>query len=164
MRKWGYGINSFHNKANIYVDDAPWWVFALDDLVEAICGIIPSVPFSNARLKLKDPEEIEFHGGQWTTLKEWYGDLNQYFHVRVHCPVFEFCQRRIKTNSVEITYARAREMFYESDKKLFDQEAEQSEGLEDFALLPDIESARLEYEEKGGRSWEDVKNEIQHKE
>lgn len=33
MRRWGYGINSLHKKAHIHVDDAPWWVFALDDLV-----------------------------------------------------------------------------------------------------------------------------------
>ncbi|MGD0856115.1 MAG: hypothetical protein ABSA18_09970 [Dehalococcoidia bacterium] len=159
MRKWGYGINSLHKQANIHIDEAPWWVFALDDLVEAICDIIP---FPNIRLELKDPSDIEFYGGQWTTWNEWHGDLKQYFHVSVHRPIFEFCQNKIKTKSVDITYDQARDMFYEHDKKFFDQEAERVESCEDAAVLPFIEAARSEYKEKGGRPWNKVQEQARN--
>lgn len=135
MRRWSYGINSLQNKASIYIDEGPWWAFVLDDLAEAICDIIPSIPFPKAKLKLKDPDDIEFHGGQWTTWKEWYGDLNQYFHLSAHNPVFEFCQNMIKTKSVDITYDQARDMFYERDRRFFDQEADRVESYKDAASL-----------------------------
>jgi len=162
MRKWGYGINSLHKTANIHIDDGPWWAFALDDLVGAICDIIPSIPFPKIKLKLKDPDDIEIQGGQWTTWKEWHGDLNQYFHVSVHSPVFEFCQNKIKTKSVDITYDQAREMFYEHDKKFFDQEEKWVARCEDEELAPVIDEARSEYEEKGGRPWKGVNEEVQN--
>jgi len=121
MRKWTYGINSYHKTAHICVDDAPWWVFALDNLIEFICDIIPSIPFPRVRLRLRDPEDIECNESEWTTWKDWYGDLNQYFHLYAHCPVFEYCQDKMNSKSVDIPYEKARGMFYDSDKKFFDQ-------------------------------------------
>jgi len=135
MRRWGYGINSLQNKASIYIDEGPRWAFVLDDIAEAICGIVPSIPFPKAKLKLKDPDDIEFYGGQWTTWKEWYGDFNQYFHLLAHNPIFEFCQSKIRTKSVDITYDQAREMFYERDQKFFDCEAERVKRYNDSASL-----------------------------
>jgi hypothetical protein len=122
MRRWTYGINSYRRTASIHVDDAPWWVFALDNLIEFICDIIPSIPFPKVKLRLRDPEDIEINGSEWTTWKEWYGDLNQYFHLFAHCPVFEYCRDKMKSQSVDITYEKAREMFYDSDRKFFDQQ------------------------------------------
>jgi len=92
MRKWGYGINSFHKTAYIWVEESSWWVFALDRTIEWLCGIIPHISFPRIRMKLKDAEDIEFNdGSEWTTWQEWYGDLNQYFHCIVHMPVFNYC-------------------------------------------------------------------------
>ena len=95
----------------------------MESLIEFICDIVPSIPFPKAKMRLKDPDDIDFHGSEWTTWKDWYGDLNQYFHVLAHNPVFYYCQGKIKTKSVEITYDQAREMFYESDRKFWDQGA-----------------------------------------
>jgi hypothetical protein len=108
MRKWSYGINSYHKTANIYVDDAPWLIFALERSIEFICDVIPSIPFPKVKMRLKDPDDIEFIGSEWTTWKDWYGDLNQYFHLLVHSPVFYYCQGRMKTKFVDITYDKAR--------------------------------------------------------
>jgi len=123
MRKWGYGINSYCKTADIYVDDASWWIFALDRSIEFICDIIPSIPFPKVRMRLKDPDDIEFNESEWTTWKDWYGDLNQWFHLFAHCPVFECRRDKMKSESVDITYDKAREMFYDSDRKFFDYEA-----------------------------------------
>jgi len=124
MRKWGYGINSIHRTAHIYVDQSSWWVFAIDRAIEWLCGIIPSIRFPKLKMRLKDAEDIEFNDGSvWATWQDWYGDLNQLFHLHVHLPVFYFCQSRIKVKSIEIDYDRAREMLYEGDKKFWDEEA-----------------------------------------
>jgi len=72
-------------------------------------------------MRLKDPEDIEINGSEWTTWKDWYGDLNQWFHLFAHCPVFEYGQDKMKSKFVDITYEKAREMFYDSERKFFDQ-------------------------------------------
>jgi hypothetical protein len=121
MKVWGYGINSYHKTAQIHVEEAAWWVFALENSIEFICDIMPSIPFPNVKLRLRDPEDIEINESEWTTWKDWYGDLNQYIHLFVHCPVLEYCNKKMKSQSVDITYEKAREMFYDSDRKFFDQ-------------------------------------------
>jgi len=123
MRKWGYGINSFHKTAYIWVEKSSWWVFALDRSIEWFCGIIPHIRFPKIRMKLKDAEDIEINDGtEWTTWQDWYGDLSQYFHCIVHMPIFNYCYSKIKCKSIEIDYDLAKETFYESDKKFWDWE------------------------------------------
>jgi len=124
MRKWGYDINSIHRTAHIYVEESSRWVFAIDRIIEWLCGIIPSIRFAKVRMRVKDAEDIACNdGSEWTTLQDWYGDTSQFFHLHVHIPIFNFCCSRIKCKSIEIDYDRAREMFYESDKKFWDEEA-----------------------------------------
>ena len=93
--------------------------------IEWCCDLAPTIPLSNVKMRLRDPEDIEPNGGhQWTTWKEWYGDLSRLFHGFVHMPVFNFCQRRIRSRIVELDYDKAKEMFYEEDKKFWDKEQE----------------------------------------
>ena len=85
----------------------------------------PSIPLPDAKMRLRDQGDIELNSGHpWTTWKEWYGDLSQLFHCFVHMPVFDFCQRRIKSRIVELDYDKAKEMFYEEDKKFWDEAQE----------------------------------------
>ena len=124
MRKWSYGVNSVHRTAHILVEESSWWAFAIDRTIEWVCGIIPHIRFPKVKMRLKDAEDIEFNDGiKWATLQDWYGDTNQFFHLHAHLPIFNFCQSRIKVKSIEIDYDRARAMFYESDKKFWDEEA-----------------------------------------
>jgi len=123
MKTWSYGINSIYKKASIYLEEASWWVFALDRIIEFLCDFIPPVPFPKIKMRLKDREDIEFNGdSEWTTWREWYGDLSQLFHCFVHMPIFDFCQKRIKCKSVEINYDNAKKIFYEEDKEFWDNE------------------------------------------
>jgi len=91
MRTWSYGINSLYKKASIWLDEGPWWVFLLDKIVEFLCEIVPPIRFPNIKLRLKNKEDIDFYGGEWTTWRDWYGDLSEFFHITVHEPVFKFC-------------------------------------------------------------------------
>ena len=50
MRKIEYGFNSYHKTASINVDFAPFWMFALDRLVEGVCGyLVPPTPFPHIK-------------------------------------------------------------------------------------------------------------------
>lgn len=112
MRKINYGINSYHKKASINVDFTPFWVFALDQLIEGVCGyLVPPIPFPRIRIT---------RDGETTTMSEYYGDLEQWFHCHIHNPVFQFCQKRIDTRSIDVGYEETRKAFYDKDKKFWD--------------------------------------------
>ena len=123
MKTWTYGINSLYKTASIDLQAGPWWAFVLERMVEWCCDCTPDIPLPNVKLRLRGPENIEMNDGhQWTTWKECYGDLSQLFHCFVHMPVFNYCQRWIRSRIVELDYDRAKEMFYEEDKKFWDEE------------------------------------------
>ena len=124
MKTWSYGINTIYKKANIYLEEASWWVFALDRTIEFLCDLIPPLSLPKIKIRLKDREDIEFNGrSEWTTWREWHGDLNQLFHCFVHMPIFDFCQKRIRCKFIEIHYDKAKNIFYEEDKKFWDNES-----------------------------------------
>jgi len=88
-----------------------------------VCDFVPPIPLPKMKVSLKSREDIEFNGGDaWTTLRDWYGDLRQVFHCFVHMPTFDFCQKRIRSKSIEIDFSSAKEMFYEEDKQFWDRE------------------------------------------
>jgi len=125
MKTWTYGINSLYKTASIDLQAGPWWAFVLERAVELCCDVTPAIPLPNVKMRLSDPEDIELSGGQeWTTWKEWYGDLSQGFHSFIHIPVFNFCQRQIKSRIVELDYGKIKKIFYEEDKKFWDEERE----------------------------------------
>lgn len=93
MKSWSYGINSIYEKASIHLAEGPWWVFVMDRIAEFLCGLVPAISLPKFKIRLKESEDIEFNeGSEWTTLRDWYGDLGQAFHCFVHTPVFNFCQ------------------------------------------------------------------------
>jgi hypothetical protein len=100
MRSWGYSVNSLYKKATIYLEEASWWVFVVDNIVEFLCDLTPSIPLPKIKIRLKNREDIEFNeGNKLTTLRDWYGDLRQLFHCFMHMPVFYFCQKKIKSKT-----------------------------------------------------------------
>jgi len=123
MKTWSYGINSLYKTASVDLRTGPWLVFALERTAEFCCDILPSIPLPRAKKRLRNQEDIELNGGNpWTTWKEWYGDLSQLFHCFVHIPIFNSCERIVKTRFLELDYDKVKEMFYEEDKRFWDEE------------------------------------------
>jgi len=123
VRKWTYGINSYHKTASLILEDAPWWVFVLEDFVDFLSANIPAIPFPSIKIYLTNEEDIECNGGDnRTSLRDWYGDLHQWFHCRIHNPIFHFCVRRIRWKEVKIEYDRAKELFRDEDKEFWETE------------------------------------------
>ena len=117
MKRWGYGINSYHKTAHIFCEIAPFYIFWLEDIVQTICAyLIPAIPFLKVPLRLKD-DEIEWNDGKrWTTYKDWCGDLSQWFCAHIDMPVFNFCTKCQKHYSIDVSYRKLRKSFYEMGK------------------------------------------------
>ena len=114
MRRIGYGINSYHKNVHLNVDFAPFWIFALENLIEFICGyLIPPIPLPKIKI---------IREGEKTTVREYYGDLQQTFHVYVHAPIFKYCYSRMDSKFIELDYEMAKKAFYDKDKKFWDDE------------------------------------------
>ncbi|MBA7632578.1 hypothetical protein ES703_40126 [subsurface metagenome] len=121
MKSWSYGVNSLYKTANIFLDEAPFYIFFLDWLVESLCELIPAIPLPRIKIRLRNPGEIEDNDGkEWTTLDEWYGDLSQAFHLFVHMPVFDFCGARTDSRAISVGYKKLRKIFRERDKEYWD--------------------------------------------
>lgn len=132
MRRFGYGINSFHKKASIWVDYAPFWVFWLDDIFNFLCDRIPALPLPPIPLRLFNEGSIEFNDGRkWVTLREWCGDLRGLFHLYVHTPILNYCFGRTDGRVIQVNYNKARKVFYDKDKEFWDDHEAMCEEIKD---------------------------------
>ena len=121
MRNWHYAINNYYKTANISLETAPWHIFAIEIIAEFICDIMPPIPLPNIKFRLRDKHSIEFNQSEWTTFREWYGDLKSLFCGVIHMPIFGFCWDRIETKHIEMNYDKVKEIFYKEDKEFFDE-------------------------------------------
>jgi hypothetical protein len=105
MRKWGIEINSYYKTAYYWLEEAPWWVFVIEDAMDFICGyLVPPISLPNWKFKLK-PEDANFGDEQgYTTLREWYGDLDDVFCMHVHNPVLNWCWSKKKELDIASTW------------------------------------------------------------
>lgn len=124
MRNWEYGINNYYKTATVYLETAPWHIFAIRRLSEFLCDIFPPIPMPNIKIRLKDKDSIELNESEYTTIKEWHGDFQQLFHIYIHMPIFNFCNDRIETKDIEIDYYKLKKLFYAEDKEFWDERYE----------------------------------------
>lgn len=119
MKSWSYGINTYHKTASIWLEEGHWYIFFLDRAIEFLCSIIPPIPFPNIGRIIDEGEKY--------TLKEWWGDLDQWFCCSVHGPITNFCYKRINNFHIDIKYSKCRELFYGKDKRYWDEQESKRE-------------------------------------
>ncbi len=112
MKNWSYGINSLYKTGHVFLEEAPWYVFAIARAVEWTCDHMPAIPLPDRAIKDDDGEE--------TTLKDYYGELNHLWHAKVHDPVFQWAEKQKRMTTIEMSYEKVKELFYKSDSKFFD--------------------------------------------
>lgn len=108
MRRWSIGRNNIYFDASIYLEDAPWYVFLLDDLVNQTCGYFPPIPLPKIKFTPKDETEKY-------TLRDWYGDTQQLFHAFVCAPITEWCYKKTKMELIGLPYFFLKEKFPSED-------------------------------------------------
>ena len=62
-------------------------------------------------------------------MREYYGDMEQWFHCRIHGPIFQFCCKRTDSRSIDIDYEVTRKAFYDKDKKFWDEGERRAEEM-----------------------------------
>ena len=54
MRKWSIGHNDCYYTSNLWLEEAPWYVFAIDYCMNYICSWIPAIPLPKIKITDED--------------------------------------------------------------------------------------------------------------
>ena len=107
MQRWSIGRNSIYKTASVWLEEAPWWSFLLQDLSQTICGLIPPIPFPKIGKIVIADEDVKFYGKKVYNWNEYWGNLSQWWHNYIDDPVFWFFYKQVKHYSVDIDYKLA---------------------------------------------------------
>lgn len=116
MKRWHYAANSYYKTTSILLEEAPAYIFILEDSIMWICGNLPhiKIPFLNKIKIVRDNDTYD--------IAEYYGDtINQIFHCFMCTPITKFCWDRINTKSVPIEWDECKKLFYKEDKDRWDE-------------------------------------------
>jgi len=102
MRRWFIGVNDIYYTSHINLEEASWYIFAIEKAIMMICDIVPGI--SLPRIKIK-------RDGEGTNLRKWYGDTQQVFYAFVCDLVFQWCQRRIKSEFISLPFFFLKDRF-----------------------------------------------------
>jgi len=105
MRIFYVGFNDYYHTASIHLEKVPAGLYYLSEFVMWICVKIPSIPFPNF-ISWKSPE------GRMS-MREWFGDLQQWFHVNVCTHMFYFVRRHTKSTIIPLPYHYLKKLFPE---------------------------------------------------
>lgn len=107
MQRWSVGQNNYWYTAVLFLEAAPWYIFALEATVRRVCDAIPPIPLPSIKMKAQKGCDDE----EYTTWKEWYGDVQQLFHSFVCCRVSDYCWRKTTSTSIALPYLYLRNTF-----------------------------------------------------
>jgi hypothetical protein len=111
----------------VWLEEGPWWAFALEWLTPRVCDLIPRwrVPFIG-RLTVVDEE------GEVYSWREWRGDtLHDLFHSFVCDPLVQFANRHIHAKDIPLTWEQGKHIFYADDPEWWDEEERFFEEVRD---------------------------------
>lgn len=106
MRIWSFAVNNLYKTGCYILEEAPWYVFFLREAIMEICDHIPSVPIPFGS-KLFINEEY----GEKISVKDYYGDIQCWFHVKICCNIFNWCNNKIKIYHINTDYNDLKEKF-----------------------------------------------------
>jgi hypothetical protein len=87
MRRWFIGTNDYWFNGYISLEETPWYLIVLNDLVMHTCDLI-------SRLGIPIPKK-------W---REDYGNLGDVFHLFVCDPVTQFVWKRTEVKNISLPY------------------------------------------------------------
>jgi hypothetical protein len=107
MRKWSTGTNDYYFTSSIWLEEAPWYIFFIENAIMWIChNLIPRIPLPSFIKITREGEEY--------TLREWYGTTNDLFHCDVCIPITTWCWKKIKHNDIYFPYEMLKEIIPDS--------------------------------------------------
>jgi hypothetical protein len=100
MKSWHLARNTLYKKADVTIEEGPWWAFFIMESSQWVCHYIPSIPFPPIGKVMDEKDSYNW--------REWYGDLNSWWHGYVDEPVLFWAYRKIKRHFINIPYNRHR--------------------------------------------------------
>lgn len=104
MKRWFIAHNDYYFTASIHLEEAPWYIFALDNSIPYICDYIPRIPLPKIKI-IKD--------GEKTNLKDYYGTIQDLFHVYICEHISNWCWNKTKIKSFNFPYFKLNNEFPE---------------------------------------------------
>jgi hypothetical protein len=119
ITSWSNGVNPLpqFRYGTLYLREEPWWLalygWGIDKLGYG-CRLLHWI---------KLPRFIKFtdEDGERISLRDYYGDLGNIYHIYVFNPLFHWHElhHKSKTWDVEVGYDKVKELFGERDAKFF---------------------------------------------
>jgi len=119
MRQWSIGTNDYYYTGSIWLEEAPWYIFALGSFIQWICYFFPRIPLPKIKI-IREGEE--------TNLKDWYGTTGDLFHCFICDPIFGWCWGKIKSTYIEFPYLKLKEEFpemFKDENNIWDDQSEE---------------------------------------
>jgi hypothetical protein len=103
MRRWSKGTNNYYFTSSIWLEEAPWYIFFIENAIMWICHtLIPRIPLPSFIKIVREGEE--------TNLKNYYGTVADLFHCYVCSPITSWSWKKIKHYDVSFPYKMLEEM------------------------------------------------------
>jgi len=113
MRRFAIGTNHYYFTATIYLEEAKWYIFTLEKIMDFICHYMPRIPLP----KIKIIREKENY-----TLRSYYGTIADLFHVYIHMPIFNWCCNKTEAVPINFPYNKLKELFPKDFENLYSAE------------------------------------------
>jgi hypothetical protein len=123
MKLFNIGSNDYYHVASIHLDEVPFGLYYLREFLMWVCGHIPNIPFPKC-IPWKSPEG-------WMSMREWFGDTQQWFHVNICTPMFYFTDKHTKHRHISLPYSFLKKEFPD----FFENESEWDEEDKQFRQL-----------------------------
>jgi hypothetical protein len=123
MRTFSIGVNNYWHTASIVLDEVPAPLYYLERFIEFICDIIPPIPLPPIPIKLSDKYDADWTDNKdgRTNLKDWYGDIQQLFHLYVCTNAHNLVWKYTESTVINLPYQFLKERFPDSFVDLEDE-------------------------------------------
>lgn len=112
MERWTVTSNSHFETAYIYHEVGPWYLFFIEWLTMTICDWIPPIPFPKWKITNQSLLGDDYINEE-TNLKDWYGNLRNFWHLKIDNRILQWVWKKFKVESLEIDYKEVIEKFPE---------------------------------------------------
>lgn len=118
MRHWEIGVDVEQRTAAYCLEEAPWWVFALESAVDWLCDHLPSIPLPHSPESSGDSHATDASIAA-TNTRSW-------FHLQLHAPLGRWLEDQKQQFWLPASY--------DAVKQRHPAERQMIEDLEDFVV------------------------------
>lgn len=145
MRRWTTGTNDYYYTAGIFLEEAPWYIFAIEHAIMWICHtLIPRIPLPSFIKITRD--------GEYYTLRSYYGTIADLFHAKICYAVTTWCWNKTKKYDIDFPYQMLENLIPES----IDKDNDMDRDVDELYIMAD----NKRYSDLIGEEFKEVYNKL----